>query len=112
MEFGSVDHGGVVFRFPVTLHYSQPCILRAERESNGARTHSKELAQARVVGLAGLALGVLEVLGQPEADDLEHAVEGFVRGADGDEGIGGVEVGPVFQVRGGFEQLRRERESN
>lgn len=75
-------------------------------------TYSKEFTQARVVGLAGLALGILEVLGQPEADDLEHAVEGFVGGADGDKGIGGVEVGPVFEVRCGFEQLGGEGEAD
>lgn len=75
-------------------------------------THSKELAETRVVGLARLALCIFEILGQPEADHLEHAVKGLIGSADGDKGIGGVEIGPVFQVRGGLEQLRRERESD
>lgn len=75
-------------------------------------TYPEELAQARIVGLARLPLGIFQVLGEPEAHDFEHAVEGIVRGADGDKGIGGIEIGPVFQVRGGLEQLRRQRESN
>ena len=75
-------------------------------------THSEELAKARVVRLARFALCVFEVLCKPEANDFEHAIEGFIGGTDADEGVGSVEVGPVFEVRGWFEQLGRQRESN
>jgi hypothetical protein len=39
-------------------------------ESATGDTNPEEFAQTRVVGLARLALGVFEILGQPEADDL------------------------------------------
>lgn len=79
---------------------------------SGQSTHSKELAQARIVWFAGLALGILQVLCQPETDNLEHTVERLIRGTDGDEGIGGIEIGPVFEIRRGLKQLRWQRESN
>jgi hypothetical protein len=75
-------------------------------------THPEELAEDRVVGFAGPALDVLEVLGQPEAHHLEHAVEGLVGRANGGKGVGGVDVVPVFEIRRRFEELGRQRESN
>lgn len=64
--------------------------------------YPEEFAEGRVIWLAGLALDVFEVLGEPEAQDLEHAIEGLVRVADGGEGFGAVEVRPVLEVGRGF----------
>lgn len=81
-------------------------------EDFAAKTHPEELAENRVVRLARPALDVFEILCQPEAYNLEHTVERLVGGANGSEGVGGVDVVPVLEVRRGFEELRRERESN
>lgn len=57
---------------------------------------TEELSERRIVGLAGLALDVLEVLCKPEAQAAEQAAQVVVRVADADEGVGAVEVMPVF----------------
>jgi hypothetical protein len=57
---------------------------------------TKELAERRVVGLAGLSLDVLEVLCEPEAQAAEQTAQLVVRVADADEGVGAVEVVPVL----------------
>lgn len=66
-------------------------------------TYPEEFAQARIVGLAGLALCVLDVFCEPETTDFQHAIEGLVGGSNGYEGIGGIEIVPVFEIRGGLE---------
>lgn len=124
-EPGGEDLGRIVFGFPVALEVwladaagtkrsgSSPLAAKTRgREEETGIAHPEELAQARVIRLAGLALGIFQILGQPEADDLEHAVEGLVGAADGDKGIGSVEVGPVFEVGRGLEQLGGEGESD
>lgn len=75
-------------------------------------THPEELSKNRVVRLAGPAFDILEVFRQPEAYNFQHTVEWLVRGADSGESIGGIEIGPVFEVRSRFEELRWQRESN
>lgn len=77
-----------------------------------AKTYSEEFSQARVVRFAGFALGVLDIFCQPEADNFKHAVERLVGITNGNEGIGSVEVGPVFEVRRGLEKLRGQRKSD
>lgn len=74
--------------------------------------YPEKLAQARIVGLAGLALCVLQVLCEPEPQNLEHTVERLVGGADSYEGIGGIEIVPVFEVGGRLEQLRWQRKAD
>lgn len=64
--------------------------------------YPEEFAEGRVIWLARLALDVFEVLGEPEAQDLEHAVQRLVGVADGGEGFGAVEVRPVLEVGRGF----------
>ena len=56
---------------------------------------AEELAEAGVVRFAGLSLDVFEILGEPKAEDLKHAVERFVGSSDSGEGAGIVEVVPV-----------------
>lgn len=74
--------------------------------------YPEKLAQARVVRLAWLSLRVLQIFCEPEAQDLEHAVERFVRGAYRYKGIGGVEIVPVFEIGGGLEQLGGQRKAD
>lgn len=74
--------------------------------------YPEKFTQAGVIGLARLALGIFQVLCEPEAQDLEHAVDGIVRGADGYKCIGGVEIVPVLEVGGGLEELGRQREAD
>lgn len=76
------------------------------------KTYPEEFTQARVVGLAWLPFYVLQVLGKPEAQHLEHAVQRLVGGANGDESIRGIEVVPVLEVGRGLQQLRGEREAH
>lgn len=78
----------------------------------GPATYSEEFAETGVVGFAGLALCVFDILGEPETNDFEHSVERFVGGANCDKGIRGVEVGPVFEVGGWLEKLGGKREAN
>lgn len=80
--------------------------------SRSKKTYPEEFTQARVVGLAWFPFYVLQVLGKPEAQHLEHAIQRLVGGADGDEGVRGIEVVPVLEVRGGLQQLRGEREAH
>lgn len=77
-----------------------------------AGAHPEELAETRVVWLAGLPLCVFEIFCEPEADYFEHSIEGLIGSADGDEGVGCIEIGPVFEIGGGLEQLGGERESD
>ena len=53
---------------------------------------------------------MLEILCQPVAHNLEHAVEGLFGGPDGGKGIWCVQVIPVLEIRGGLEELRRQGE--
>lgn len=75
-------------------------------------TYPKKFAQTRVVRLARLALGILDVLCEPETADFQHAIDGIFGGSDGYEGIGGIEIVPVFEVRGGLEELGWQREAD
>ena len=50
-------------------------------------TYPKELAETGVVGFARSALGIFEIFGEPETQDLQHAIDGVVGGSDGDKGI-------------------------
>lgn len=61
-----------------------PVLSLGRRENEGRLlifhgvAYPEKLAQARVVGLARLALCVLQVLCEPEPHNLEHAVERLV----------------------------------
>lgn len=67
--------------------------------------YPEEFAQARVVGLAWLSFGIFQVLCKPETQHLQHAINGLVGGADCDEGVRGIEIVPVFEIRGRFKEL-------
>ncbi len=41
-------------------------------------TYAEKFAKNRVVWFAGPALDIFEILGQPEANNLEHAVQWLV----------------------------------
>lgn len=75
-------------------------------------TYSEEFSQAGIIWFARFALGIFQVFGQPEADDFQHAVEGFLRGSNSYKGIGGIEVGPVLEIRGRLQKLRGQGKSN
>lgn len=92
--------------------FRQPCTSQSTAFSIQLGSYPEEFAQARVVGLAWLPLCVFQIFCEPKPQDLEHAVDGVVRGADGDEGIGGVEVVPVFEIRCWLEQLGGQGEPN
>lgn len=110
-ERSCVDPRGVIFCFPVTLTKVIPSVLRLFRHFVVlVPTYPEELAQARVVRFAWLPLCVLEVLGKPEAQNLQHAVDWVVRGSNRDKGIGRVEVVPVFEVWCRLEELGGKRE--
>lgn len=96
------------------LHCGERKCQKAEQAllGIGCSPYPEKFAQARVVGLARLALGIFQVLCEPEAQDLEHAVDGIVRGADGYKCIGGIEIVPVFEIGGGLEELGRQREAD
>lgn len=115
LEGRGVDLGRVVLRFPVTLPPSSASRVThhiSRRVSSKGHAHPEELSQARVVWFARLALGVFQVLGEPEAANLQHAVEGLIGGSDGDESVGRVEIIPVFEVRRGLEELGGKREAH
>lgn len=75
-------------------------------------TYPEKLAQTRIVGLARFALCIFNVLGEPETADFQHAIDGIVRSTDCYEGIGGIKIVPVFEVRGRLEQLGWQREAD
>lgn len=77
-----------------------------------AKTYAEEFSEGGIVRFAGLALDVFQVLGEPEAQDLEHATEVVVCIANGDEGTGLVEIVPVLEVGRRFEELRGKGETN
>lgn len=63
----------------------------------------EELAEHAVVGLDGLALDVFQILCEPEAQCAEHAAQSVRGVADGDKGLGPVEIAPVLEVGSGLE---------
>jgi hypothetical protein len=75
-------------------------------------THPEEFAETRIVRLAGLPLRIFEIFCKPEADYFKHSIERLVGSADGDESVGCIEIGPVFEIGSGLEQLGGKRESD
>jgi hypothetical protein len=63
---------------------------------HGYTTYSKELSERGVVGLAGLAFDVLQVLCEPEAQAGKQAAKLVVRVANAGKDVGSVEVMPVL----------------
>lgn len=74
--------------------------------------HPEELAETRIVWLAGLPLCIFKIFCKPEADYFKHSIERLIGSADGNEGVGCIEIGPVLEIGGGLEQLGGERESD
>lgn len=74
-------------------------------------SYPEEFPQRRIVGLARLALDILQILREPEAQHLKHAVKLIVRVANGDKCIGLIQVIPVLEVGRRFQQLSREGEA-
>lgn len=68
-------------------------------------TYPEKLAKARIVRLAWLPLCVFQILCKPEAQSLQHTVDGVVGSADGYEGIGRIEIIPVLEIGRGLQEL-------
>ena len=83
---------------------------RHERQARG--TYPEKLAKTRIVRLAWLSLCIFQIFCKPEAESLQHAVDGVVRGADGYECIGRIEIVPVLQVGRGLQELGGQGEAD
>ena len=104
-ELRSPDLGRIVLRLPIALVMTVSMTFHSSHWSSG-QSHSEKLAKGRVVRFTRLALCIFEVLCQPEAHHFEHSIEGLVGLADASKGVGRIDVGPVFEVRGGLKKLR------
>lgn len=87
------------------LHCTRRHNQRHATKGRRRATYPEKLAEARIVRLAWLPLCVFQVLCKPEAQSLQHAVDGVVGGADCYEGIGRIEIIPVLQVGRGLQEL-------
>lgn len=87
------------------LHFMRRYNQRQATKSNRRGTYPEELAEARIVRLAWLPLCVFQILCKPEAQSLQHAVDRVVGGADGYERIWRIEIVPVLEVGGRFQEL-------
>jgi hypothetical protein len=102
-RLGRLDRGSSTT--DATFHAVYAEVLRVDRRGIVLclPVAAKELTQARVVGLARSALDVFQVLGEPKAKHLQHAIEWFIGRAYGSEGARAIEVVPVFKIRCRFE---------
>jgi len=91
LDLVALEYGHIVFGLPLT---------------------SEELSERRVVWLAGLALDILQVLCEPEAQAGKQTAKLIVRVADACKDVGSVEVMPVLEVGDGLEQLGRQGEAD
>ena len=68
-------------------------------------THPEELAQTRIVRLAGLPLCIFQIFGEPESTNLQHPIQRLVRRPDSNKSVRRIEVVPVLEIRRRLEEL-------
>jgi hypothetical protein len=90
------------------LHYQ---VISADVAICCYPSYPEKFPQSRVIGLARLALNILQILGVPEPQDLQHPTELIVRVPNCNESVRLIEIVPVLEVGRGFQELRREREA-
>jgi hypothetical protein len=73
--------------------------------SFGGHSYPKELAQCGIVWFARLALDVFKILREPESQNFEHAVKRVVRVPYRYKCLWSIEIVPVLEIRGRFEEL-------
>lgn len=95
------------------LSSSAPELYMLGMPSDGRHsTHPKEFPQTRVVWLARFALCIFQILREPKADHLEHAIKRIAGGPDGYEGVRCIEICPILEIRRWLQELRRKGKPN
>lgn len=94
------------------LHYTTLYNQQHATEGELGGTYPEKFAEAGIVWLAWLPFCIFQIFCKPEAESLQHAVDRVVRGADGYERIGRIEIVPVLQVGRGLQELGGQREAD
>lgn len=62
--------------------------------------YSEKFTEGGVIWFARLALHILKILGEPEAQDLQHSIQFIIRISYRHKRIRLIKVIPILQVRG------------